>query len=126
MYVHISNSSSEPIYSQIVSQIKGAILSGILKQGDPLPSMRHLAKELRISVITTKRAYEELEGEGYIVSQIGKGSFVAPRNMELLKEQQLRKVESHLISAIEESKAYGISLDELKEMLMLLGSEEEK
>ena len=90
MDIVISNASGKPIYEQITGQIKGMILSGVLLEGDALPSMRLLAKELRISVITTKRAYEELEREGFIETVMGKGSFVAGRNMELIREEQLR------------------------------------
>ena len=88
MNILIRNTSSTPIYEQIVSQIKAMIISGALQEGDALPSMRLLAKELRISVITTKRAYEELERDGFIFSVTGKGSFVAEKNMELIREQQ--------------------------------------
>ena len=96
----ISNSSGKPIYEQITNQVKAAILSGELSPGDALPSMRLLAKELRISVITTKRAYEELEREGFIITQTGRGSFVAPVGVELLREEQLRAVEEHLTNAV--------------------------
>ena len=94
LHIVISNQSGKPIYEQIVEQVKALIISGELKEGDALPSMRLLAKELRISVITTKRAYEELEREGFLYSQTGKGSFVAGKNTEFLKEEQLRKVEA--------------------------------
>ena len=100
MELYISNSGQEPIYAQITRQIKAKILNGELQQGDALPSIRLLAKELRISVITTKRAYEELEREGFIITQTGRGSFVAPCNTELLREEQLRVVEEHLIAAV--------------------------
>ncbi|AGC67805.1 transcriptional regulator, GntR family [Thermoclostridium stercorarium subsp. stercorarium DSM 8532] len=119
MNIIISNSSGQPIYEQIVNQIKNMIISGELKEGDSLPSMRLLAKELRISVITTKRAYEELEREGFIVSITGKGSFVAAKNVELIKEQQLREIEEYLQKVVEKSIACGISLDELIEMLTI-------
>ncbi|ANX00748.1 GntR family transcriptional regulator [Thermoclostridium stercorarium] len=119
MNIIISNSSGQPIYEQIVNQIKNMIISGELKEGDSLPSMRLLAKELRISVITTKRAYEELEREGFIVSVTGKGSFVAAKNVELIKEQQLREIEEYLQKVVEKSIACGISLDELIEMLTI-------
>jgi len=115
----ISNSSGQPIYEQIVNQIKNLIISGELKEGDPLPSMRLLAKELRISVITTKRAYEELEREGFIVSVTGKGSFVAAKNVELIREQQLREIEDYMQRIVEKSFACGLTLDELIEMLTL-------
>ena len=100
MNISISNSAGQPIYDQIVTQIKSKIISGELREGDALPSMRLLAKELRISVITTKRAYEELEREGFIVSLTGKGSFVAEKNVEFIREEQLRKVEEHLNQAV--------------------------
>jgi len=93
-----------PIYEQIVRQIKAKIVGGELKEGEALPSMRLLAKELRISVITTKRAYEELEREGFIISQTGRGSFVAPCNTELLREEQLRRVEEYLSNAVKAAK----------------------
>lgn len=99
MDIILSNVDSTPIYEQIARQIKAKIVSGELQPGEALPSMRLLAKELRISVITTKRAYEELERAGFIVSQTGRGSFVAPVGVELLREEQLRRVESHLEQA---------------------------
>ncbi len=115
----ISNASGKPIYDQIASQIKELIISGRLAQGDPLPSMRLLAQELRISVITTKRAYEELERDGFIESFPGKGSFVAQRNMEFIREEQLKKVELHLQQAVELARTSGVSLEELTELLRL-------
>lgn len=120
MKIIISNSGGQPIYEQIVSQIKTLIISGELNEGDMLPSMRLLAKELRISVITTKRAYEELEREGFIVSVTGKGSFVASKNMELIKEQQLKEIESHMQAVAELAGSSGIKLDELIEMMTLI------
>lgn len=120
MNIIISNSSGQPIYEQIISQIKAMIISGELKEGDALPSMRLLAKELRISVITTKRAYEELEREGFIVSITGKGSFVAGTNPDFIKEEQLRKIELLLSEAVDAAKTSGIGLGELKELLALL------
>jgi GntR family transcriptional regulator len=124
MDILISNSNGIPIYEQIVSQIKNLILSGSLSEGDPLPSMRLLAKELRISVITTKRAYEELEREGYIVSITGKGSFVAVKNVELIKEEQLRIIEECLAKATKASKNCGIDLTELQEILSIIYGDE--
>ena len=124
MDIMISNASGIPIYEQIVSQVKNLILSGALEEGEALPSMRLLAKELRISVITTKRAYEELEREGYILSVVGKGSFVAPRNMELVREEKPRQVEEHLSQAVETAKTYGISLEDLVEVLTMLYGED--
>lgn len=119
MNIMISNSSGQPIYEQIVSQIKSLIISGELNEGDALPSMRLLAKELRISVITTKRAYEELEREGFTVSFTGKGSFVASQNIDLIKEQQLKEIENYMQEIIKLSDNCGIKLDELIEMLTL-------
>ncbi|BDF59834.1 GntR family transcriptional regulator [Christensenellaceae bacterium] len=120
MEIIISNSSGKPIYEQITSQIKNMILTGALKEGDALPSMRLLAKELRISVITTKRAYDDLERDGFIESFTGKGSFVAKKNMELVREEQLKIAESHLKNAVETAKSSGISLEELREILDVL------
>ena len=115
----ITNTTGQPIYDQIVTQIKNMIISGELKEGDALPSMRFLAKELKISVITTKRAYEELEKEGFIVSYTGKGSFVAGTNQEFLREQKLKEVENYLQKAAKEAKACNISEKELTDMLKL-------
>ena len=120
MNIIITNNSGQPIYDQIASQIKALIISGGLKEGEMLPSMRLLAKELRISVITTKRAYEELEREGFIISQTGKGSFVAGKNMEQLREVQLQNIEQHLAQAVETARMSDISLEELQELLALL------
>ena len=124
MDIFISNASGVPIYEQIVSQVKNLILNGTLQEGEALPSMRLLAKELRISVITTKRAYEELEREGDIVSVVGKGSFVAPKNMELVREEKQKQVEEHLSQAVETARTYGISLEELIEVLTMLYGED--
>ena len=117
MDIIISNASGEPIYSQISAQIKTMILDGTLKEGDALPSMRNLALQLRISVITTKRAYEELERDGFIESYTGKGSFVRSQNKEIFKEEQLRQTEALLAQACEKAKLCGVSLEELKEIL---------
>ena len=125
MDIVISNASGKPIYEQITGQIKSMILSGVLLEGDALPSMRLLAKELRISVITTKRAYEELEREGFIETVMGKGSFVAGRNMELIREEQLRLAEGYLAQAMEVARQGGIQREELHRMLDLLYEEEE-
>ena len=116
----LSNSSGKPIYEQIADQVKEQIMTGALEAGDAQPSMRLLAKELRISVITTKRAYEELEREGFLQNVPGKGCFVAPQNKELLREAQLRRVENHLTQAVEEARKGAISLGEMEEMLQLL------
>lgn len=120
MNIIISNSTGQPIYEQICLQIKSMIISGELKEGDALPSMRLLAKELRISVITTKRAYEELERDGFIVSITGKGSFVATKNIDLVKEEHLKNIENLMQDISESATTCGISLDELIEMLTLI------
>ena len=124
MNIIIRNTGEAPIYEQIVIQIKNAILSGELAEGEPLPSIRLLAKELRISVITTKRAYEELERDGFIVTMSGKGSFVAPQNLELLREEQRRELEQHLTQAVAAAKAAGVGRQELMELLALLYEDE--
>ena len=113
----ISNADARPIYEQIFAQIKNLIISGELQPGDALPSMRFLAKELRISVITTKRAYEELERSGLIATVAGKGSFVAGVNTEFIREEHLRTAEAHLRQAIDAARSAGISKEELIEIL---------
>ncbi|WP_206458969.1 GntR family transcriptional regulator [Anaerovorax sp. IOR16] len=120
MNIILSNTNEKPLYEQITSQIKSHILNGTLKEGDPLPSMRFLAKELRISVITTKRAYEELERSGFIETVTGKGSFVAAKNMETIREEHLRMTEHFLLQAIQTAKESGISLKKLNELLCSL------
>ena len=120
MNIIISNSSNKPIYEQITDQIRQMIMNGELRPGEPLPSMRFLAKELRISVITTKRAYEELERDGFICTQVGKGSFVADSNQEIVREAQLREIENLLEAAVEKSRYCGLSLEELKELLTMI------
>lgn len=124
MNILISNTSGEPIYAQIVSQIRQMILQGELVSGTPLPSIRQLAKELQISVITTKRAYEELEREGLINSIVGKGSFVSGADQEFIREQRLRIMENKMKEIIDESKLLGIDFAEFSEMLKLLYEEE--
>lgn len=123
MDVIISNSSNVPIYKQIVDQIKEQIIKGELKEGDALPSMRYLAMELRISLITTKRAYEELESLGFIESYTGKGSFVKSQNMDLIREEHLKTLEDHLKKAYAEAVICGIGIDEIKELLDIIGDE---
>ncbi len=120
MDIIISNSTGEPIYTQITSQIKTMIMTGELKEGDALPSMRNLAAQLRISVITTKRAYEDLERDGFIESYTGKGSFVKAQNTELLREENLRQIESLFLEAKEKARIANISNEELKEMLDII------
>ena len=124
MEIILSNMDGTPIYEQIVRQIKAKIVGGELTAGEALPSMRLLAKELRISVITTKRAYEELEREGFIVTQSGKGSYVAARNVELIREENYRRIEQQLLTAVNLARLSEISLDEMIEILTLLYKEE--
>jgi GntR family transcriptional regulator len=124
MRIVISNSSPEPIYEQICSQIRRQIISSELEEGDPLPSIRVLAKELQVSVITTKRAYEELEKQGLIDTVGGKGTFVAAQNKEFLREKQLSAVEQQLASAVEQAQMWGIQEHQLQEMVKLLYEEE--
>ena len=120
MNINISNANGEPIYLQIANQIKTLILEGKLREGDMLPSMRNLAMELRISFMTTKRAYEELERDGFITTMVGRGSFVAESNTEVLKEEQLRIVEQKLEDAVEHARKSGVSLEELREIMEML------
>lgn len=120
MNVIVSNASDRPIYEQIYMQIKGAILRGECREGDPLPSIRALAKELRISVITTKRAFDDLERDGFIYSVQGKGSFVAVKNRELLREEYLRQAEGKLSEAISLARSGGVTDEELSEMFSYL------
>ncbi len=120
MEIIISNSSGKPIYEQITDQVKSQIMSGQLKAGDALPSMRALAQSLRISLITTKRAYNDLEAEGFIETVAGKGSFVAAQDPELLREANLKLAEESIRRAVEVAKRGGISKDELTEMVDIL------
>ena len=124
MKIVISNSSSDPIYEQIVKQLKTQIISGELGEGDPLPSIRKLAQELAISVITTKRAYDELEREGFIDTVGGKGTFVAAQNREFLREKRMKAVEEKLAAAVTEARLLDVGLDGLSEMLRLLWKED--
>ncbi|MBU3092019.1 GntR family transcriptional regulator [Clostridium sp. CF011] len=124
MNIIISNSSQDPIYEQIVTQIKTAIMNDECSEGDVLPSIRSLAKELRISVITTKRAYEELEKEGFIETVPGKGSYVSGQNKDLIREKRLTAIEEKLAAVIAEGKFLNLSLEELQSMLSLLYTEE--
>ncbi len=120
MDIIISNSSGKPIYEQITSQVKEMILNGSLKAGDTLPSMRNLAQQLRISIITTKRAYEELEKDGFIESFTGKGSFVKAQNQELVREKGLRQIEEAFSLACEKAKMLHVGMEELTELLKML------
>ena len=125
MKVIISNSSPDPIYEQITKQVKAQILSGDLAEGLALPSIRRLAHDLQISVITTKRAYDELEKEGFINTVGGKGTFVAVQNPELLREKKMKIVEEKLAQAVDEAKIMGIGEDQIVHMLQLLFQEDE-
>lgn len=120
MNIFISNVSDKPIYEQIYDQLKGLMMDGTLQEGDPLPSIRLLAKELRISVITTKRAYSELERDGFIVTIAGKGSFVAAPNTKLIREESLRKIEEHFTQAAALARQSGVSEAELIDLLSML------
>ena len=124
MELIISNSNPSPIYEQIASQIKAAIMDGSLGPGEQLPSIRGLANSLRVSVITTKRASAELEEQGFIQTVQGRGSFVASGSEELLREEQLRSIETQLSGALERAQAAGISLAELHEMLDILAQDD--
>ena len=126
MELIIRNTNNQPIYDQIYTQIKALILAGKLLPGEALPSIRALAKDLRISVITTKRAYDELEAEGFLDTVAGKGCFVAEKNLDLVREQQLRDLEDHLSSAVELAKSCGLDPLELQEMLRILLEEDIK
>ena len=126
MELIIRNTSGQPIYDQISSQIKAQIIAGALQPGETLPSIRALAKDLKISVITTKRAYDELEAQGFITTVAGKGCFVAEKNLDLVREQQLKDLEGHLTAAVELAKSCNISHQELHEMLRILSEEESK
>ena len=124
MNIIISNNSSIPIYEQIETAIKQAIFSNELKEEDILPSVRSLANDLKISFLTVKKAYDELESEGYIITRHGKGSFVAPRNRELMREEKLKEMESFLEKALNIAKSLHVSLDEVKEILEYLDGRE--
>ena len=124
MDIIISNSSNIPLYEQVKEQIKNKIVSNELKTGELLPSIRSLAKDLRISVITTKNAYDELEREGYVETIPGKGTYVANKNKELIKEEQLQKIEGLIDTAVSIAKISGISKEEIREMLDILFEEE--
>jgi GntR family transcriptional regulator len=119
----IINSADVPIYEQIMNQIKSAILSGELKEGDVLPSVRNLARDLSVSVITTRKAYDSLEAEGFTINMMGKGSFVAPQNMELLRETRLVEIEKKLADILEYAKPVGISDEDVKKIIDELSRE---
>ncbi|MCR5119773.1 MAG: GntR family transcriptional regulator [Lachnospiraceae bacterium] len=120
MDIIISNSSNDPIYLQIVKQVKAMIMSGELKAGDPLPSMRNMALQLRLSLITTKRAYEELERDGFIETYTGKGSFVKAQNTEFMREENLKQIEELLSLAVDKARLANIDAEELKSIVDML------
>ena len=125
MNILIDNKSGEPIYNQIYSQIKNQIISGELKEDEMLPSIRGLAKDLRISFITTKRAYEELEKEGFIYTLPAKGCYVAPKNIEFLREENLKKIEEHIEQIAKLAVSCNLSRDDIMEMITF-GMEEQE
>ena len=124
MELIIRNTANQPIYEQIYAQIRAQIIAGTLRPGDALPSIRALAKDLRISVITTKRAYDELEADGFLYTVAGKGCFVAEKNLDLVREHQLKELEDHLSAAAELAKSCGLSREELTEMLRIFMEEQ--
>lgn len=124
MEIIIRNTSNQPIYEQIYTQLKEQIIAGTLAEGDALPSIRSLAKDLKISVITTKRAYDELEQEGFIYTVAGKGCFVAEQNVELIRESHLRKIESAMEEILSLGRACGLCGEDLAQMLKLMAEEE--
>lgn len=124
MEIIIRNTANQPIYEQIYSQLKAQIIAGVLSPGEALPSIRALAKDLKISVITTKRAYDELESEGFLYTVAGKGCFVAEKNLDLIREQQLKELEDHLTAAAGLAKSCGVTVEELIDMLRVLLEEE--
>lgn len=126
MFIRLSNASDKPIYEQITQQMKQAILSGKLQPGDPLPSIRSLAKDLKISVMTTKRAYQDLERDGFIETFAGKGSFVSERNQEFIREELFKQVEEHILKAMQKAKLTGMTKEELFELFTVLVEEEMK
>ena len=117
MHIFVDNKSGQPIYEQIYSQIKDQIINGALKEDDPLPSIRNLAKDLRISVITTKRAYDELEKEGFIYTVAAKGCFVASKNIELLREENLKKIEDYIEKILQLAASCNLQKDDIIEMI---------
>ncbi len=125
MEIIISNNTNKPIYEQITSQIKAMIMSGELKTGDAIPSMRALAKSIHVSVITVQKAYEDLQRDGFIETTVGRGSFVSARNKDFYQEEQQRRAEEHLQEAVDIGKASGITLEKLVELLRMFYQEEE-
>lgn len=124
MEIILTNTSTKPIYEQITSQIKELILKGELKPGDPMPSMRKLAKDLHVSVITTQRAYDDLVRDGFIITIPAKGTFVSTENQDFIREENLRKIETLLTTASELARQNGLTLEELQNTLQLIFMEE--
>ncbi len=120
MNIFIDNKSGEPIYEQIYKQIKTQIISSVIKEDDPLPSIRNLAKDLRISVITTKRAYDELERDGFIYTVAGKGCFVAQKNTQLLREENLKEIEQHIDKIIHLAASCSLSKQDIIDMIDIM------
>lgn len=124
MEIIISSNTSKPIYEQITSQMKAMIMNGELQTGDPIPSMRSLAKSIHVSVITVQRAYEDLQRDGFIETTVGRGSFVAARNRDFMQEEVQKKVEEQLSLAAETARAGGIPLSKLIELMTIFYTEE--
>ena len=125
MEIIIRNTSDQPIYDHICTQLKAQIVAGELEAGALLPSIRALAKDLKVSVITTKRAYDELEAEGYVYTVAGKGCFVAEKDLDLIRDQKLKELEGHLSAAVQLARTCGLSREELLETLRILSEEDE-
>ncbi|MBR1529206.1 MAG: GntR family transcriptional regulator [Oscillospiraceae bacterium] len=125
MEIIISSNTNQPIYEQITSQIKAMVMSGQLKQGDPIPSMRSLAKSLHISVITVQRAYEDLQRDGFVETTVGRGSFISAGGKQFYQEERQRQAEEHLLKAAEIARTSGISLSKLVELLTMFYEEDE-
>lgn len=123
MEIIISSNTSKPIYEQITSQMKAMIMSGELKTGDPIPSMRSLAKTIHVSVITVQKAYEDLTRDGFIETTVGRGSFVAAQNKDFIQEEQQKRVEEHLMIAADIARTNGIKLEKLTELLKIFYEE---
>jgi GntR family transcriptional regulator len=124
MEIIISNASNKPIYEQITTQIKSMIMNGELQAGEMLPSMRALAKSLHISVITTQRAYEDLQRDGFIETVLGRGTFVSSRNTEFVKEEKLRMIEEHLQEAVDIAHEAGVGVEKMVEIIRIIYDEE--
>lgn len=125
MEIIISSNANKPIYEQITSQIKAMIMSGELKTGDPIPSMRSLAKSIHVSVITVQRAYEDLQRDGFIETTVGRGSFVSAQNKDFIKEEKQKQIEEHLLIAVDMAKSNGIDLEKLIDLLSIFYLSEE-